>query len=211
MSVLLRYSTVSDGNMSFVRGDKEAVIRNRKKFLKDYNINPRTVVFSHLTHSSDVIFVSHKNAGKGVLSSKTYLTQDALITNEKDLFLMLLTADCIPIALIDNKTQAIGLLHASGKNVDTVIANTLQAFQNEFSSQPQDIQVRVGPSIGKCHYEVDLWGKARGYMKNFGIPVKNLENNGICTYEDKNYYSHRRAIKTGDNDFRFATVIGFRS
>ena len=80
---------------------------------------------------------------------------DALITNEKNLPLLLFFADCTPILIFDPVHQAIGVAHGGWKGtVQKIAAKTIEAMEAEFGTNPADCLVGIGPAIGACCYEV---------------------------------------------------------
>jgi copper oxidase (laccase) domain-containing protein len=71
----------------------EKIIGNRKKFFKKNGINFKDVVSADLVHGSNVRIVDIKD--KGRIIKKT----DGLVTKERNIFLTVTVADCLPIFL----------------------------------------------------------------------------------------------------------------
>ncbi len=146
---------------------------------------------------------------------------DAVITHLRDLVLMVLTADCLPIFLQVTRNDAasaewVGLVHAGWRGTDRKIAKkACQLLIEKSSAHPGDIRVIFGPCIGKKHYEVgrefsqyfpraslseknnrlyfDLAGENKRQLRQIGIPEKNILDLGICTVEEnESFYSFRR-------------------
>lgn len=193
--------------MSLVRGDGEGAV-NRKKFLQSKKITFESVVPLRTIHRNKVHKVTTRDSSRGLENSKTAIKADAVITNEKDIYLLIRTADCLPIAVYDPENKAIGLIHASRHNISKIIKNTIQEMKNNFGNRPEDLVVGIGPSIGPCHYEIDLWRIAEEELEKLGI--KNIYNPKICTYESKDYFSRRRSIKENLVDNYFATIFGMK-
>ena len=81
---------------------------------------------------------------------------DALLTNQRGIAIAVLTADCVPIVLVDPKRMAVGIIHAGWRGTLLGIApKVLDAMIANFGSHPEDLLVAIGPSIGECCYEVD--------------------------------------------------------
>ena len=77
------------------------------------------------------------------------------MTNEKNVTLLILVADCLPVFFYDPVHQAIGLAHAGWRGTVTHIApKTLLAMSEAYGTQPAEVKVALGPSIGACCYEV---------------------------------------------------------
>ena len=85
------------------------------------------------------------------------LRGDATITRARGLLLAVLTADCVPILLVDPKHRAIGAVHAGWRGtLKRIAAKTLGRMHMEFGTRPSDVIAVLGPSIGRCCYEVGI-------------------------------------------------------
>lgn len=208
--VILLSSPMKYGNMSFVRGDLVQTLANRKRFLKGSGLKMNQIVAITSHHSGKVFVADKKDSGKGN-SKATPIEADGIITNEKNLYLFLLTADCLPIALYDLTTKSIGLLHASRINIKSIIKETIKELQTNFGTKPAGVLAYIGPSIGPCHYDLNLWKIAQDELIESGIFKEHITTPKICSYESEDYYSHRRSLKEGSKDFRFATVFGIKA
>ena len=232
-------STAEDGNMSFLRGDHQKVVDNRSRFLAKYGIDPKDTVVMGAVHGVDISPVTKKlDAGKGSLIGEESIPVDGLVTNDKDLFLVLHTGDCLPITFYDPVNQAVGLIHSGWKGLDSRIPQrTIEVLTQNYGTNPKDLIIQIGPSIGPCHYggppnlrttedplwqkfissDVDnhhglnLWGMAESQLQSSGVRPENIHNQKICTYESPNFYSHRKyEVEKLKDDYRFITVVGIR-
>lgn len=187
--------------MAFSRGYKNQILKNRKKFLKKLGINLEDVAEVKQVHGNRVVLVNKINSSISVA--------DGLITDKPKIYLLMKIADCIPIGLYDPIHQAIGLIHVGYKGLaKKIIKKVIKDMQKNFKTNPLDLKVEFGPSIGPCHYRMDLWTEAEKQLIQCGILKKNIYNPRICTYESKDYFSHRRAVDQNTADFRFATILG---
>ena len=99
-------------------------------------------------HSSIVNKIDEHNIGQRI-------DGDALITNVKEVPLLILTADCVPVVIIDPKNRAIGVAHAGWRGTyDQISKNTIEEMVKNYNTNPQDLICVIGPSIGPCCYEV---------------------------------------------------------
>lgn len=231
-------STVSYGNMTLLRGNKRQTLKNRKKFLDSLKILPKQGVGMDLVFSTVVKKVKDQDLGKGILDSKSALVCDGLMTDKENVFLFMLTGDCLPIAFFEAKNQVICLLHGSWINLDQdFIKNVVKKMQKNFQINPQELVVKIGPSIGPCcynkipqpkqlndpkwqlfikrnsdkKYSIDLWSYAKNQLIESGILKTNIENAKICTYHSNQYFSHRKYVNENLSlDARFTTVLGIR-
>ena len=123
------------------------------------------------------------------------------------------TADCVPVLLADPVTRSFAAVHAGWRGTAAhIVERGVTELFTRFGARPQDIIAAVGPSIGKCCYEVgpevarrftaagvgvaghvhlDLPGINEGQLRSAG--VENIWKAGACTFcEGKTYYSFRR-------------------
>jgi len=214
-------------NVAFHVGDKVAdVIKNRSILADNLNINIKNLIYMDQIHSNFIKIVNNSLINKNE-------NCDALITDKKEIALMVMVADCIPILMYDNTKRVVAAIHAGRNGTFQEIAKkSVLKMQEAFGVNTKDILVSFGPSIHKCCYEVskdlaDFAIKSFGTQyvdirnKHFfidlqtlnfdqlisaGIDKKNIEISPICTSCDKRYFSYRRDKTTG----RFAGVIMLR-
>lgn len=80
---------------------------------------------------------------------------DGLLTRLDGVGLAVLTADCVPILMIEPKTRTAMAVHAGWRGTAAAIAaRALAAGQRCFGIEPADWEVALGPAIGGCCYEV---------------------------------------------------------
>ena len=217
--VFYTFTDKNDGNLAFHVEDNEInVIKNRKNLALKLGYNYEDLVYMNQIHSANIIVVDEN-------SPKLVDNCDSIITRSKNLPLMVMVADCIPILMFDSKQGVVAAIHAGRNSTFLEISKKTAAFFIEkFSSNPEDIRVILGASIQKCCYEVsdelskivensfgkefvennyiDLQGINKKQLNDLGI--KNIEISNICTKcGDKSYFSYRKDKKTG----RFAGII----
>ena len=217
--VFYTFTDKNDSNLAFHVEDNEInVIKNRKNLALKLGYNYEDLVYMNQIHSANIIVVDEN-------SPKLVDNCDSIITRSKNLPLMVMIADCIPILMFDDKQEIIAAIHAGRNSTFLEISKkTAEIFIEKFSSNPEDINVVFGASIQKCCYEVsedlskivensfgkefvennyiDLQGINKKQLNDLGI--KNIEISNICTKcGDKSYFSYRKDKKTG----RFAGII----
>lgn len=201
--MILVTSKTSDGNMDFRFGKHKEVLENRQKFFKKMRINSKTVAEVEQVHDNKVLVVDN------ILDPNT--GADGLITNKAGLRLMLKLADCMAIGFYDPKHRAIGLVHAGRGGLEKgVIKNAINNLKQKFNTNPKDLKVSINPSIGPCHYRMDIWKEAENQLRKVGILPKNINNPKICTYENKDYFSHKRSENRNQPEGRFVTILGLK-
>lgn len=217
--VFYTFTDENDGNLAFHVEDNEInVIKNRKNLALKLGYNYEDLVYMNQIHSSNIIVVDEN-------SPKLVDNCDSIITRSKNLPLMVMVADCIPILFFDEKKGVIAAVHAGRNSTFQRIAEiTAKKMIDNFHCNPSDIKVVMGASIQKCCYEVndellkivetsfgkefcignniDLQGINKMLLQNIGID--DIQISPICTKcSNEPYYSFRQNPKTG----RFAGII----
>ena len=219
-----RNTQISRGNIEGLNyglnvQDNPAVVhknRNEIKTLLDID-NTAVVVVPFQTHSNSIAIVNHSNV------NSTFENTDALITNLPDIVLGTLSADCVPILLLDPVENVIARIHAGWKGTVAEIAkHTVARMQQTFNCLPQHIRAGIGPSISAACYEVgeevaahftdsckynhsvgktciDLWKANQLQLIEAGLLYNHIEISERCTYSNPaDFYSARRdCIGTG--------------
>lgn len=81
----------------------------------------------------------------------TAITADAAFTTRKNIALAILTADCLPILLVNDEGTEIAAIHGGWKPLAAnIIENTLAKFQST------NIHAWLGPCIGEHAFEVGV-------------------------------------------------------
>lgn len=132
------------------RDDLIEEVENNKKLLCEELDTPfQNLIIPFQTHSDNVGIVGEKRI------LQTYENTDALITNRPDIALALNFADCVPILFYDPIKKVIAAAHAGWRGTAAKIgAKTVEKMVKNFSCESKDIIALVGPSIGKCCFEV---------------------------------------------------------
>lgn len=162
-------------------------------------------------HGDRVVRVSKKDDGSIIEKC------DALISNDPKVTLLVRVADCLPISLKDKKTHSFGLIHAGWRGLNKrIIAKTIRLMIKEFSTDPKNLVITIGPHICQKHYEVksdvsskfakfsgvilkkenklflDLAKIAEIQLIKSGVKKENIKIDKACTFEDLSLPSFRR-------------------
>lgn len=155
------------------------------------------------------------------------LTGDALITQSKAQALMIMTADCLPVVLVNRAGTEVANLHAGWRGLaDGIIENTIESMQSgpayawlgaaisqpcfEVGSEVQQIFCAKYPDLVNAFeegkqpgkFQADLYAIARYILQQSG--VETILGGNQCSYRQaQHYFSHRRDPKTG----RMATFV----
>jgi len=208
-------------NLSFQVGDDpQRVLKNRQRLAGALGIPLSNLTTAKQIHGCHVMVVSEPRRGNGATDYKGAIdATDAMVTNVPGICLMILLADCVPITLYDPTKRVVGVAHAGWKGtLQSIAQKTVQVFQEDFGSSPQDMVAAIGPSIGPCCYEVGpgvisqiehLWGTRQRYVRKASwngkghldlweanltqlvkadIPNNHIEIARMCTYHDPSLF-----------------------
>ena len=228
------YSSMNLGTST--NDDWNNVVQNYKIFCDATGLDINRLVLAKQTHKDNILKADSTHAGCGVLRERFYDNIDALITNEKNLPLVIHTADCVPVVFADAKNKAIGNAHCGWRGTYASLAvKTLNAMYENYHTNPQDVLVSIGPCICVDCYEVskqlyddfmckfgfekyilERSGKYylnlpminRQMLMDAGVPEQNIAVADVCTCcECEHLYSHR-GLGSGRGIFSNIIAIG---
>ena len=218
-NIFYTFTTMDDGNLAYhVLDRKENVDNNRKKLASKYDFDNNHLFYMNQVHGNNVEVITKD-------SPNLIDNCDGIITNEKNLTLMVMVADCIPIIFFDKIKGVIAAVHA-GRNstFQGIVEVTAKKMINEFECEAKDIEIIFGPSIQKCCYEVNE-ELVQIVKKSFGeefvnnrlidlqcinkmllnkLGIFNITISNTCTKcSNEAYYSYRLNKKCG----RFSGIV----
>jgi len=122
------------------------------------SVGARDLVMVHQVHGNVVVVVrsgaSGEPDGPGVGPS-TRVAADALVSDDRDRAIAVRSADCVPLLMADRRRGVVAAVHAGWRGTAAKAAvAAVDALGREFGTQPADLVVAIGPSIGPCCYEV---------------------------------------------------------
>ncbi len=133
---------------------EERFLDLQNKMIEQTGCAPKHLFFLKQTHSADVHVISATNKPQQTLTL-FQLDGDAIITQQKNIAIGVVTADCLPLALYDAAHDAIGIIHAGWRGLSKkIITATISAMRENYQTDPAMLQVYLGPSAGVCCYEV---------------------------------------------------------
>lgn len=155
-------------NFSFHRGDEPAAVaENYRRIAQILGTVPERFVCSMQTHTTHIRQVTEADCGKGVTRALDYADVDGLITNEPEIVLVTMFADCVPLYLVDTKNHAIGLGHSGWRGtVGRMGRELLLAMERAYGTRVADVTAAIGPSICQDCYEVGE-EVAQAFMQEF--------------------------------------------
>ncbi len=196
-------------NVSFSVGDDKEKVRE--------NLN----IISNIVSAEDLALLNQVHSNTIVEYSGNVYDADGFYTTKRKIFLGIRFADCLPIVFMDTKNRIIMSIHAGWRGTLLGISKNAVELFKSFGSKTDDIIVSIGPHIcGNC-YEIkedtaiefndkfithkdgkmflDMEAVNIEQMVKGGIPKSNIQSFGVCTFENKNFFSYRRDGVCGRN------------
>jgi len=150
-------------NLGFTSHDsKAAVERNRRAFVsavtqevsRQFGSSASTkwrMVNLRQIHSDLIHRISEIPKNK----DNAPLAGDGMLTNVPGILLAVLTADCLPVILVDAKRRAVGVFHAGWRGtVKRIVEKGVGEMHRWFGTDPSDLKAAIGPGIRGCCYQV---------------------------------------------------------
>lgn len=184
-----RIGGVSDGpfeslNLGILTGDEpEHVIENRRLLCEKSGAEPERATMLWQQHGAGVVKAT---ADRGVMTAGfDHPPGDALWTDEPGLAMMLITADCLPVAVArtNGAGTALAVLHVGWRGLLAGIATKALA---ELGEGP--LNAVIGPGIGPCCYEVGE-EVAAPFTDRYGPEVLVGRNLDLYTSTEKALYA----------------------
>ncbi len=141
---------------------------------------------------------------------------DAVVAGRPGLLVGVVTADCVPVLLVDRRRRIAAAVHAGWRGA---AAGVVEAAVARLGIPPAGVEAAVGPAIGGCCYEVGpevahafrartgeitapAWTETAGRphvdlraavrLLLHGAGVRKVVLLGPCTACDRRYHSYRR-------------------
>jgi YfiH family protein len=205
-----RRGGVSEGpyeslNLGILTDDDQArVAENRGLVAGDVGLDPERVAMGWQVHCAELREWDEAPSGGGYASPGAELEKvDGHVTSVAGLGLLVLVADCLPVALM--APGRVAMLHCGWHPLASgIVERALAAFDEPPAAA-------IGPGIGRCCYEVgeevlaefaDLAGVAEGRMLDLRMVARRkLEAAGVTEIADVDlctscredlFFSHRR-------------------
>jgi polyphenol oxidase len=199
-------------NLGFATGDDEdAVTENRRRVATEVGHAPDAQgwAWARQVHGAGVVEVDAPGRGGDA---------DALVSVAADVSLVVLVADCAPVALVAG--DAVAAVHCGWRGL---LAGVVEAAVEAVRRRGREsVRAVVGPCISAAHYEfgakelervTQRLGPAVRARTDTGAPALDLRAGvgaalaaagvaertdvEVCTYESPDHFSHRRDGVTG--------------
>lgn len=230
--------TRGDLNMALTVGpDMPGTVERRRRVCEDLALPFDRLTVGRQVHGDHVVVVDGERIGSGRDGVNARIDgADGLVTDQPDVPLMVLSADCCPIVVFDPARPAIGVAHAGWRGTVAGIAGVLvRTMVNNYDARPETLVAAIGPCAGACCYAVkadvlaafddcghdtsaiierrkdmtyfNLANANRRQLESTGILPDRIDVAGICTICSDDFFSYRRL---GPRTGQFALLAAVR-
>jgi polyphenol oxidase len=194
-------------NLGALTEDEPAnVTENRRRACASLGADAETATMAWQHHGAEVT----RAMPRGIVTPGTQFERcDGLWTDDPGQAMMLLTADCLPVAIAraNGAKPGLAILHVGWRGL---LAGIVEAGAKALGGGK--LAAAIGPGIGPCCYEVreavaepfraryhdvvrdgrlDLWSAAEQALREAG--AEQVERTDLCTYcHSELFFSHRR-------------------
>jgi polyphenol oxidase len=192
---------------ALTRDDPENVFENRRRFCEEAGADAGRATMAYQRHGARV---TRAEPDRGILKPTPFEDGDGLWSDEVGQPMLLLTADCVPVAVCRAKGRepALAILHVGWRGLLAgIVAAGVRALGGG------TLAAAIGPAIGPCCYEVgddvgaqfrrrfddevvidgrlDLWRSTELALREAGCEA--VERVDLCTFcHPELFFSHRR-------------------
>ncbi len=117
-------------------------------------------------HTDKVVVITEENKDEFLFSKHHNKIYDAMITNVKNIPLVITIADCNAIVMYDTKNNVIANIHSGWKGtIQKIYLNVLNTMEKEFNTKPDDVICVYSPTIQECCWKTKDTNLAYGFQK----------------------------------------------
>ena len=192
---------------ALTRDDPRHVVENRRRLCASVGADAERATMAYQRHSTDIA----RAKPRGILAPGTRFEPcDALWSDEPGQAMLVLAADCLPVALVraNGSAPALAVVHVGWRGL---LGGLIESAARALG--PGRLAAVVGPGIGPCCYEVhedvaepfrarfgpevvresrvDLWRASEVALGEAGC--RQVERLDLCTScQPELFFSHRR-------------------
>jgi len=206
-------------NLSYNVGDDPSIVReNRSLLAEQLGVPLSRWVLCRQVHGTGVAVVGGLQEGRGATDRNSGIPRtDGLVTSSCGTAIGVLTADCVPLIIVEPVAPAVAVIHAGWRGVLSGIAAVgVGKLAKRSNGAPGTMYAFVGPHIGPCCMEVgedvaSLFAEAFGdgvlkgtekslvdlraavgqQLVGAGLPESHIFDGGLCTACSQDYFSFR--------------------
>jgi len=161
VAVTTRHGGTSDPpydtlNLGLHVGDRPDRVRvNRARAAAAFGTALDAMVFARQVHGAAVTHVGRGDGGRGAGSEEDAVpATDILVTTTPGLTLVIIVADCVPLALVDPEARVLAVVHAGWRGTAAGAAGAALAAMAEGGACPGRVRAYLGPAVPPDRYQV---------------------------------------------------------
>jgi len=138
------------------QGGHARVRQNRQRVCDHLGLPLENLSACQQVHGKRIQVVTQIERGSGAFAQEDAFPEtDGLITAEKEIPLMALTADCLPVLMADPIKKVCAAVHSGWRGTQQeVVLEAIRKMCSELGSKLEDIRLAIGPGIGFDSFEV---------------------------------------------------------
>jgi len=129
--------------------NKKNISKNLSIIKKKIKSNSKKIILLNQIHSNKFYYIDKKSK-----LNNSKFEGDALITNKSNTPIGVLTADCAPILIFDQKNKMVAAIHAGWKGAYKNIVKKVIKFMIKKGAYANNITAVIGPCISLKSYEI---------------------------------------------------------
>ena len=201
---------------------KRNILKNLEIVSNRIKAKSKRIILLKQIHSNKFHYISRNS------KSNIKFEGDALVTDERNMPIAILTADCAPILIHDESRGMIAAIHAGWKGAYNGIIKNVIKFMIKKGCTSENITAAIGPCISVKNYEVredfvkrfikknkkniTFFKKTKGknyfnlnkyiYFQLESLNIKKIDIINKDTFNAKNnFFSARKSISRKENDY----------
>lgn len=141
-------------NLGFNTGDLAAHVEaNRATLTGAFALPPHRLLTVNQVHGNQILVIDRPNQD---LLHFQRVDADAIVTDQPDILIGILVADCFPVLLWSRQDGVAAAVHVGWRGAAAgLLGHTVQAMVQQFGVRPERLRAAIGPGIGAHSYEVD--------------------------------------------------------
>ncbi len=223
----MREAGVSKGylaslNLSLLKDESELpenVEENYRRFCEAIGVDKSKLALGYQCHEDKIVELFEEDVrGREFGLDKAFEGVDGLITNARNLPLLVRFADCQGVLFFDPIKKVIAAVHSGWRgNAKNIIGKAVELMKKDFGCDAANILAGISQSLGPCCAEftfplielpkflhkylddknkVDLWKCSKDQLQEAGVLPQNIEITSRCTVCENNvFFSYRGGNK----------------
>ncbi len=143
-------------NLGLHVGDQAVdVVTNRGRAAVAFGVGLDDVVFARQVHGAAAAYVGGADAGRGARAEDDAVADaDVLVTSTPGVALVVLVADCVPLALVDPVARVLAVVHAGWRGTAAGVVGAALDAMAERGGEAARVRAWVGPGVSAERYQV---------------------------------------------------------